>query len=97
MEGTDFSELGDIQEFQTHSLSSIVVGEMTDEVVLQGENIHDRAHPGIGESLLYVRVWREPIIVTRRRSSMISSSDFGGFRIASSSDLMVVGCMVILT
>ena len=60
MEGTDFSELGNIQEFQTHSLGSIVVGEVTDEVVHQSENIHDRAYPDICKSLLYVRVRREP-------------------------------------
>ena len=58
MEGANFSELGNIQELQTHSLSAIVVGEMTDEVVLQGEYIHDRSHPCIVESLLYFRVQR---------------------------------------
>ena len=47
MEGANFSELGNIQELKTHSLSSIVVGELTNEVVLQGEYIHDRAHPCI--------------------------------------------------
>ena len=68
MEGADFSELGNIQEFQTHSFGSIVVGEVSNEFDLQGENIHDRTHSGIIESLLtdgkrdWKQDWNRPAI-----------------------------------
>ena len=58
--GPIFHSLETPKNLQTLSLSANLVGELTEEVDLHGESIHDRLHACIGESLLYFGVRREP-------------------------------------